>query len=114
MKKIFGRTWREGAAWGAGGPGRTGGGAAEAGLLGTPRVCVCRDGRPGPEGGGRASCDRERDPEGLSGWDGLQEVGGERRSVEASGSGAERVSMASLHLPRASGEQGGCLPLSPG
>lgn len=57
---------------------------------------------------------RERDPEGLSGWDGLQEVGGERRSVEASRSGAERVSMASLHLPRASGEQGGCLPLSPG
>lgn len=41
MKKIFGRTWREGAAWGAGGPGRTGRGGllrpASSGL----RVSAC-------------------------------------------------------------------------
>lgn len=36
------------------------GGSAEASLLGTQHVCVCRDGRPGPEGRRRASCDRER------------------------------------------------------
>lgn len=36
------------------------GGGAEASLLGTQRVCVCRDGRPGRERGRRASCDREQ------------------------------------------------------
>lgn len=94
------------------------GGSAEASLLGTQHVCVCRDGRPGPEGRRRASCDRERgvlkDSQGETD-SGMSEEKGEAWRPWGVGLGAAfRVSMALLHLPRASGEQGWCLPHSPG